>query len=48
MDKVRRLMKNGRLKLNVSKIKVISVGWGKQFEEFAFTAPPYLGISACR
>lgn len=41
-------MKNGRLKLNVSKIKMISVGWGKQFKEFAFTVPPYLDISACR
>lgn len=41
MDEVRRLRRNSGLKLNVSKIKVVSVGWGKQFKEFAFTASPY-------
>jgi len=48
MDDVSRLMKNSGLKLNASKIKLTSVGWGKQFKELAFTAPPYLDTSACR
>lgn len=34
-DEVRRLNKSGRLKLNVSKINMTIVGWGKQFKEFA-------------
>lgn len=48
MDEVRRLMEIGRLKLNMFKIKVLPVGWGKRFKKFAFTVPPYLDISACR
>lgn len=43
-DEVRRLNKNSRLKLNVSKINVVMVGRGKQFKGFA---SPYLDISAC-